>query len=478
MHKQRWIPVIIGTLLSGCTSVELQGTLAETCSVPVEATQSISPAQLGLVGQIERSALNTSRMTSMRAPGIDLLTKPIDANAVRNGLARARQNLQPSIRSMLGVQSGAELIPWLAEYNAYTPPAQAVEAADNARSQIGRLWTSAPGTAVDFRMTAVPRAEQITFGRLSTDDAKFTSEIEKTVSAGGYDALTFAAYGELVKLLETPLNDRDIPLIIQQTQEFNTARFISTYLRAYFRGGRLIQVALDTDALANNLGEDIAGKLKNDLPLTDPQKKQLIAAIKAHLQTSCRTPDGTDSDTCLLSRSLGDDSFITRAGLSVQFAGASLTIGKNGRLNPALTYPQSTEFGPQLARVVLEAVFDSRSLIVPAVSNSTACKAGLFLAENCLSETNTLADANTISLVEQIKKLDMYAAQAEATVTAATSQAIRGLSVAALNNEAVAKTLETMAGVSARKIVERSLWNRYREGCESSAGAVAVWVKQ
>ncbi|MNC82289.1 hypothetical protein D3C75_1357400 [compost metagenome] len=72
----------------------------------------------------------------------------------------------------------------------------------------------------------------------------------------------------------------------------------------------------------------------------------------------------------------------------------------------------------------------------------------------------------------------MYAAQAEATVTAATSQAIRGLSVAALNNEAVAKTLETMAGVSARKIVEKSRWNRYLDGCENSAGAVAVWVEQ
>ncbi|MNQ93044.1 hypothetical protein D3C85_1084890 [compost metagenome] len=237
-------------------------------------------------------------------------------------------------------------------------------------------------------------------------------------------------------------------------------------------------MALDTGALANNLGEDIAVNLKNDLTLTDPQKKQLIAAIEAHLKTSCRASDGTDNNTCLLSRSLGDDSFITRAGLSVQFAGAALTIGKNGSLNPALTYPQSTEFGPQLARVILEAVFDSRTLIVPAASNSTACKTGLFPKANCLSEADSQTDADPISLAEQIKKLDMYAAQAEATVTAATSQAIRGLSVAALNNEAVAKTLETMAGVSARKIVEKSRWNRYLDGCENSAGAVAVWVEQ
>lgn len=465
--------MIIGTLLTGCASVELQGNLAETCSLPAVAAQSINPAKLGFVEQIEMSALNSGRMAPMRAPGIDLLSKPIDENAVRTGLARARQT---PIRLMLSVQSGAELIPWLADYNTSPPPAQAVEAANKARSQIGHLWTSAPGAASNFTRTTVSRAEHLTFGRLSTDDARFTSEIEKTLSAGGYDALTLAAYGELVKLLEPPLSDRDIPLITQQTQEFNTARFISTYLRAYFRGGRLMQVALDTDALSNNLGEDIAGKLKNDLPLTDLQKKQLIAAIKAHLQSSCRAPDGTDSDTCLLSRSLGDDSFITRAGLSVQFAGASLTIGKNGKLNPALTYPQGTEFGPQLARVVLEAVFDSRSFPVPAVSNSTACKSGLFLAANCLSEPNTQADKNMISLAEQIKNLDMYAAQAEATITATTSQVIRGLSVAALNNEAIAKTLETMAGVSARKIVEKSLWNRHLEGCDNNAGAVAVWV--
>ncbi|HBO7163502.1 TPA: hypothetical protein L4967_004971 [Pseudomonas aeruginosa] len=476
MHTQRWTLAIASTLLAGCASVELQGTLAEKCPLPSATAQSIVPSQLGFVEQIERSALSSGRVAPMRVPGINLLSKPIDENAVRTGLTKARQNLQQPIRSLLHVQSGAELIPWLADYSTSPPPAQAAEAANKARSQIGHLWSSVPGAATSFTISTVSRAEHLTFGQISTDEVRLTSEIENTLSAGGYDALTLAAYGELIELLESPPNDRNIQIIIQQAQEFNTSRFISTYLRAYFRGGQMLQMALDAGALSKNLVEDIAENLNNDIPLTDSQKKQLISRITTYLQSSCRVPDGPDSDTCLLSRSLGDDSFITRAGLSVQFAGASLSINKNGRLTPALTYPQSTEFGPQLARVILEAVFDSHSLIVPAASNSTACKTGLFLAKNCLSEPDIQNDKDAFKLTKQIKNIEMYAAQAEATVTATASQAIRGLSVASLNNEAIAKTLETMAGVSARKIVEKSLWNRHLDGCDNNAGTVAVWV--
>jgi hypothetical protein len=145
-----------------------------------------------------------------------------------------------------------------------------------------------------------------------------------------------------------------------------------------------------------------------------------------------------------------------------------------------LTYPATTEFGPQLVRVLMEAIFDSHGLVVPAVSNSTACKEKLYTIVNCLSEGDMKGNTDTGNLTDRIKKLDAYAGQAESTVTDAASKLIRGVSIAALNNESVAKSVETLAGVSARKIVEKALWSHYRDGnaCSNAAGTVAVWVSR
>lgn len=470
MCRRYAILLVVGGAICGCASVQLEGAISCPVAVTADASQ-FDRTQLGFVGRIQVERLALTQPELMKSPKTDLLTKPIDADAVAAGLNKARQ--MPAVH-IAGVNSPTDMIPWIGEYGGVASlsiPVNAVNEAKNARAQIAHMWGSIPGTSNNFRAGSIPVTSTVALGKLTADDAAFASEVEKTLASGGYDALTLAAYGEMLALLEDPSAESKL-ILLQQAQEFDTARFISTYFRAYFRGGRLFQVSLDTEALTNKMSHDIQDALARDLQLTDEQKKRIAEAIKGYLQKTCQESKDSEKDACLLSRSLGEDSFVTRAGLGVQFAGVSISIGDNGKLAPALTYPQSTEFGPQLVRVFMEAVFDSQGLIVPAVSNATACKAKLYPKANCLSDED--------AVVERIKKLDMYAGQAEATVTAATSKAIRGWAVFALNNEAIAKSLETMAGVSARKIVEKALWNRYRVGdsCADAAGTVAVWVRK
>jgi hypothetical protein len=143
----------------------------------------------------------------------------------------------------------------------------------------------------------------------------------------------------------------------------------------------------------------------------------------------------------------------------------------DGKLTPVIGYPTPVEFAPQLTRVMLEAMFDSHGLAVPASSNSTACREKLYGSALCLN------DSTDQSTQQKIKKLDEYASKAEGTVSSATASAIRGLSIAALNNEAIAKSIEVFSGVTARKLVEKALWSRYRQPeCQDSSAPIAIKV--
>lgn len=56
------------------------------------------------------------------------------------------------------------------------------------------------------------------------------------------------------------------------------------------------------------------------------------------------------------------------------------------------------------------------------------------------------------------QEIEAHSRKAEASVAGAVGKAIRGGSWGALNNEAVAKLVETAAGVVARHVTERAQW--------------------
>ena len=125
-------------------------------------------------------------------------------------------------------------------------------------------------------------------------------------------------------------------------------------------------------------------------------------------------------------------------------------------------------------RVFFEAIYDSHGIIVPAVSSSTVCVEKLWPSEFCLHDVPSAeagAKTATPTKSQRVAWVDSYANQVEAVVTAATAELIRGGAWVALNNEAVARAVETTAGVNSRKIAEKVLWNLQTQ-CGEQAGIV------
>ena len=60
---------------------------------------------------------------------------------------------------------------------------------------------------------------------------------------------------------------------------------------------------------------------------------------------------------------------------------------------------------------------------------------------------------------------------------ALTAKLIRGVSLTSLDNEAIAKSLTTLTGVSARKLTEKKMWTEYTN-CNSKPARVNYLPEQ
>jgi hypothetical protein len=305
-------------------------------------------------------------------------------------------------------------------------------------------------------------------------------------------ALLSAAHIHNMLIAQPPASDEQLDT---EVRVFNVARFLSAYFDAYFRGGQFLQVTFNEQDFVSTL----ATRIKHQLPLpgktasvqdisnaitpafTALHEDDFIQQLATTFQSKVPNGDvgalstdaiqkllqaeftrlcaaaGGASATCL-STTLGNSAFITRAGLSVQFSGVSFAIGGKDSVGISHTYPQLAQFGPQLVRVFVEALSDANGQHLPGVPNSTACdpKNHLFEPDECIS----LTDPNT----QNVLRIDMLAASAEAISTTGTGAILRGLGPAGLNNELVANMLETLAGVNARKITEKVLYAASNRG--------------
>ncbi len=245
------------------------------------------------------------------------------------------------------------------------------------------------------------------------------------------------------------------------------SRFLEAYFRAYFRNGRVFQASLASADIADTVGDALGAKLKDEGKFTDAQIKAIKDKLKQTFGDAvggyCTNKDG-GSGTCILTRPLGSTAFVSRYGQGVQFAGYTLTLGSNGDSYAKVMHPTMDEYGPQIARVFWEAIFDSIEPFVPADATSTVCSMK-GVKYDCLSDKSSKSDK------EKIANLDQFASQAEGFSTSATAALIRGINIAALNNEGIAKSVETTAGVIARKATEKTLWQRYGNyECPAPAG--------
>ena len=223
-----------------------------------------------------------------------------------------------------------------------------------------------------------------------------------------------------------------------QAQSRKTLSFIREYLRAYFGSGELAMLELDAKH-PERWAETIIGQLQPKvppearLPLDNEYVRQLRDGLLVRFQ-------GVTGDIFHVPVQKAEPGFVSRSGSRYRFPGLS------GGAAGVVDYSQ---IGADLIRVVLEAVRDS-TVPLPAVSDATGVKLGVPVFNP--------QDPKWHATPQSFLEIETRASQAEATVAAAVGQAGRGASWGALNNEAVAKLVETAAGVIARHSAERTGW--------------------
>ena len=144
--------------------------------------------------------------------------------------------------------------------------------------------------------------------------------------------------------------------------------------------------------------------------------------------------------------------FVDRSGNVWLFPGISAEIDESpaNSGHPSPPPVDSQRFSADLIRIFLEAFFDT-AYRVPAVHGATALRVRPGPQESPYPEFD--ADHPAISL-EALGRVTRNAMRAEAVVTSLVGKTVRGGSVIGTQNETLAATLETAAGVIAKKLTE------------------------
>jgi hypothetical protein len=129
---------------------------------------------------------------------------------------------------------------------------------------------------------------------------------------------------------------------------------------------------------------------------------------------------------------------------------AEIEVSPANSVRISATTVDSQRVSADLTRIFLEAFFDA-AFRVPAVHGATALRVGPNSQESPYPEFD--ANHPTIPL-EALARVTRDALRAEAAVTSLVGKKVRGVSVFSAQNETLAATLETAAGVMAKKLVE------------------------
>lgn len=101
--------------------------------------------------------------------------------------------------------------------------------------------------------------------------------------------------------------------------------------------------------------------------------------------------------------------------------------------------------------------------MLPAVSNATGAASEIIPEGERLSVNDpTKTKVNE----KQFGEVNAFASQTEAATSTVFGQAIRGAGWVSLNNEYLGKLLETLVGVTVRKIMEQCAWCYYACGLD------------
>ncbi|CRL49669.1 hypothetical protein PSHI_27800 [Pseudomonas sp. URMO17WK12:I11] len=359
-----------------------------------------------------------------------------------NSPVAARDNSNLKAESV--AQELAKRIPWLVDGSQdYVVQQSTMPGAD----QAARAGLDVIKLMIDKKATllAVNTGERnTTFG--PDDQARIRPSMQQFASFEPFRLVTLLTARRIMDELQVP-QPKETPKLIALVATFNASVFLATYFDEYFRAGQFVQVSVNQKSLEDDVIQQFESKLKT--PLSDGEKNKLRQAV----DNVCKSPP----DHCTALPALGSEGFTTLFGQSIQFGGISVAFdgaSPKAPWRPTISTPSVGVLGPQLMQVLVEAMFDANGQHPPGLKTSTACAKNLFQVEDS-DEAQCVEASQADAKWERTNRLGNAT---QALVTAGVGTLIRGANVGALNNEAVANTVETFAGVTMRKSVQQVMW--------------------
>jgi hypothetical protein len=212
-------------------------------------------------------------------------------------------------------------------------------------------------------------------------------------------------------------------------------------MKAYFNGGRIFTLDVNEKPTLEKMQAAVHARFP---ALKDDEVKAL--ADKMIAAATGMTPDGDVYHLVVRDTKSG---FVTRSGAKYVFPGISVTISPLANASVEVAKVDLVQVGADMVRVLIEATGDAY-FHVPGDAGSTGVAAKVI--DSYQGKTPQVPSPDDVAVVES------WAAQAEAIAGTAVGQVIRGGGWVSLNNEAVAKLIETAVAVAARKGTEKTAW--------------------
>jgi hypothetical protein len=431
---------ILSAVLSACTStIQIQ---VPQSAIPKFAECMKNPTSSYVNPKAEKGASN---VFGYSLPNVATLATGNDQLFVTNDLLPANTSLLSSnnqwadkFRSTFNATSG-ELINTAGEVDALWnhPVHQAFLKAYNELSK-----TASP----PLQPQAVKANELLDYMKI----------VRSVTEKNGWRVFMVRSVVQLSELIDSSADKKVIQLA---AQKIIGSIFASTYLEAYFRNGQFAQ-------LTWNLGNPLQmlQMIAND---SSPQDRQIIQklldAIKSVDPNAAANLDKIINTN--LSGTIGKIAtagFVTRGGDSLAMPAISISLDLVKQPTPlSITKVDTNAILEDVVRVTFEALFDAMNYI-PAVTSATGVKlpddyAAFDLPDFSKIKSAYVAEKSPMS-ADSFGKVDAYGGKVHALTASAMASLIRGINVVALNNEAIANTLTSVAATTARKVTERVCW--------------------
>ena len=281
----------------------------------------------------------------------------------------------------------------------------------------------------------------------------FAKYLFDATNVSGWTQLSADLASERDRIRPNSSVDGDGAQTLRLTAAIALTTTIGQYLSAYFENGKFVSLTIDPSK-AEATAES---ELQQKLGFSADQAKASVGDV---LKQLTRSDVGSDGLYHVITAK-GDAGFVTRGGDKYSFPAISITLTPGAGRPVDVTKVDFGSVGADLIRVYLEAVGDTWARL-PGVPQATGVTTRLLRSYGTDAAVKEQLDET------QFMKVNSLASRAETAAAAGTGQLIRGLGWVSLNNESLAKIIETAAGVAVRKGSEKVAW------CIEACGSVVA----